>query len=166
LLDQAWGYENYPTTRTVDIHVATLRQKLEKDPANPVHFRTVHRVGYKFVPEGTRADPDQQPPYRVVAVLTSRNENAVRPDLPQLELPETADGDLALVHASKNGDIAAFEEIVKRYDRRLLRIAQNLMHNREDAEEVVQETFLKAFRHLDQFRADAREGNGEIQPEE
>jgi DNA-binding winged helix-turn-helix (wHTH) protein len=50
LLDQAWGYENYPTTRTVDNHVAKLRQKLEKDPANPVHFRTVHRVGYKFVP--------------------------------------------------------------------------------------------------------------------
>jgi hypothetical protein len=50
LLDQAWGYENYPTTRTVDTHVAKLRQKLEKDPANPVHFRTVHRVGYKFVP--------------------------------------------------------------------------------------------------------------------
>ena len=50
LLDQAWGYENYLTTRTVDIHVAKLRQKLEKDPANPVHFRTVHRVGYKFVP--------------------------------------------------------------------------------------------------------------------
>ena len=50
LLNQAWGYENYPTTRTVDTHVAKLRQKLEKDPANPVHFRTVHRVGYKFVP--------------------------------------------------------------------------------------------------------------------
>jgi len=80
----------------------------------------------------------------------------VRPDLPQLELPETADGDLALVHASKDGDTAAFEEIVKRYDRRLLCIAQNLVHNREDAEEVVQETFLKAFRHLDQFRADAK----------
>ena len=80
----------------------------------------------------------------------------MRPDRSQLELPETADGDLGLVHASKNGDTAAFEEIVKRYDRRLLRIAQNLMHNREDAEEVVQETFLKAFRHLDQFRADAK----------
>ena len=88
----------------------------------------------------------------------------MRPDLPQLELPETADSDVALVPASKNGDTAAFEEIVKRYDRRLLRIAQNLMHNREDA--VVQETFLKASRHLDQFRADAREGNGEIQPDE
>lgn len=50
LLDQAWGYENYPTTRTVDTHVGKLRLKLERDPANPVHFRTVHRVGYKFVP--------------------------------------------------------------------------------------------------------------------
>lgn len=59
----------------------------------------------------------------------------MRPDLPQLDLPETADGNLALVHASKNGDAAAFEEIVKRYDRRLLRIARNLMHNREDAGE-------------------------------
>ena len=50
LLNQAWGYENYPSTRTVDNHVLKLRQKLERDPARPVHFRTVHSVGYKFVP--------------------------------------------------------------------------------------------------------------------
>lgn len=50
LLNEAWGYENYPATRTVDNHVLKLRQKLERDPARPVHFRTVHRVGYKFVP--------------------------------------------------------------------------------------------------------------------
>jgi hypothetical protein len=50
LLKEAWGYENYPCTRTVDNHVSQLRQKLERDPANPVHFRTVYRVGYKFVP--------------------------------------------------------------------------------------------------------------------
>lgn len=49
LLKDAWGYENYPSTRTVDNHVLKLRQKLERDPARPVHFRTVHRVGYKFV---------------------------------------------------------------------------------------------------------------------
>jgi RNA polymerase sigma-70 factor (ECF subfamily) len=80
----------------------------------------------------------------------------VCPDLPQLEVPATADDDLTLVHASKSGDVAAFEELVKRYDRKLLRIAQNVMHNREDAEEVVQETFLKAFQHIDQFREDAK----------
>lgn len=50
LLNSAWGYANYPSTRTVDNHVAKLRQKLEDDPAEPVHFRTVHGVGYKFVP--------------------------------------------------------------------------------------------------------------------
>jgi hypothetical protein len=50
LLNEAWGYENYPATRTVDNHVLKLRHKLERDPANPVHFRTVYGVGYKFVP--------------------------------------------------------------------------------------------------------------------
>ncbi len=50
LLYEAWGYNNYPSTRTVDNYVLRLRQKLESDPARPVHFLTVHRVGYKFVP--------------------------------------------------------------------------------------------------------------------
>ena len=49
LLNDVWGYQNYPSTRTVDNHVLKLRQKLEKDPANPVHFRTVYGIGYKFV---------------------------------------------------------------------------------------------------------------------
>jgi DNA-binding response OmpR family regulator len=49
LLNDVWGYHNYPSTRTVDNHILKLRQKLEKDPANPVHFRTVHGVGYKFI---------------------------------------------------------------------------------------------------------------------
>ena len=50
LLNEVWGYQNYPSTRTVDNHILKLRQKLERDPGNPVHFRTVHGVGYKFVP--------------------------------------------------------------------------------------------------------------------
>jgi len=50
LLNHVWGYRNYPSTRTVDNHILRLRQKLEKDPANPLHFRTVHSSGYKFVP--------------------------------------------------------------------------------------------------------------------
>lgn len=50
LLNSAWGYANYLSTRSVDNHVAKLRQKLEDDPAEPVHFRTVHGVGYKFLP--------------------------------------------------------------------------------------------------------------------
>jgi DNA-binding response OmpR family regulator len=49
LLEAVWGYENYPTTRTVDNHIASLRAKLEDDPAEPQHLLTVHGVGYKFV---------------------------------------------------------------------------------------------------------------------
>ena len=49
LLNEVWGYSNYPSTRTVDNHILKLRQKLERDPASPVHFRTVHGMGYKFV---------------------------------------------------------------------------------------------------------------------
>jgi DNA-binding response OmpR family regulator len=50
LLNEVWGYENYPTTRTVDNHIAGLRAKLEREPGDPQHLRTVHGVGYKFVP--------------------------------------------------------------------------------------------------------------------
>jgi DNA-binding response OmpR family regulator len=50
LLNQVWGYANYPSTRTVDNQIWKLRLKLEDDPGNPIHFQTVHGAGYKFVP--------------------------------------------------------------------------------------------------------------------
>lgn len=50
LLNQVWGYNNYPYSRTVDNHIMRLRQKLEVDGSRPVHFQTVHGIGYKFVP--------------------------------------------------------------------------------------------------------------------
>ncbi len=49
LLNEVWGYDAVPTTRTVDNHIASLRAKLEKDPARPLHLQTVHGVGYKWV---------------------------------------------------------------------------------------------------------------------
>ena len=49
LLSKVWGFDSYPVTRTVDNHIATLRAKLEPDPAQPVYIQTVHGVGYKFV---------------------------------------------------------------------------------------------------------------------
>jgi RNA polymerase sigma-70 factor, ECF subfamily len=67
-----------------------------------------------------------------------------------------ASDDLDLVHASKNGDVAAFEQLVKRYDRKLLRIAQSITHNREDSQDAVQEAFLKAFQHLGEFREESK----------
>lgn len=50
LLNEVWGYENYPSTRTVDNHIWKLRLKLEDDPSKPVHSHTIHSAGYKFVP--------------------------------------------------------------------------------------------------------------------
>jgi DNA-binding response OmpR family regulator len=48
LLDAVWGYDSFPLTRTVDMHIAKLRQKIEDTPSNPRHVLTVHRIGYKF----------------------------------------------------------------------------------------------------------------------
>jgi DNA-binding response OmpR family regulator len=59
LLNQVWGYENYPTTRTVDNHVLRLRQKLEPDPANPRYFLTMHGSGYKFIPGNQPVAPEK-----------------------------------------------------------------------------------------------------------
>jgi DNA-binding response OmpR family regulator len=53
LLNEVWGYNSYPSTRTVDNQILKLRQKLEETPANPVHFCTVHGAGYRFVPMPT-----------------------------------------------------------------------------------------------------------------
>ena len=50
LLNEVWGYKNYPSTRTVDNHILRLRKKLETEPAHPKHFHTVHSSGYKFLP--------------------------------------------------------------------------------------------------------------------
>jgi DNA-binding response OmpR family regulator len=50
LLSDVWGYNSYPTTRTVDNQILKLRQKLETDPANPRHLQTIYGAGYKFAP--------------------------------------------------------------------------------------------------------------------
>ena len=49
LLDEVWGYEQFPTTRTVDTHILRLRQKFEDDPERPAHILTAHGQGYRFV---------------------------------------------------------------------------------------------------------------------
>lgn len=48
-LDEVWGYDSYPTTRTVDNYILSLRKKIEDDPSDPKHLLTSHKVGYKFV---------------------------------------------------------------------------------------------------------------------
>jgi DNA-binding response OmpR family regulator len=59
LLNEVWGYANYPTTRTVDSHILRLRQKLEPDPANPRYFLTMHGAGYKFTLDSAVTAPEK-----------------------------------------------------------------------------------------------------------
>lgn len=61
-----------------------------------------------------------------------------------------------LVNAARKGDIAAFEALVRRYDRNVFRIAQHITQNREDAEDVVQDAFLKAYQNLGQFQGQSK----------
>ena len=64
--------------------------------------------------------------------------------------------EMALVQAAKKGDLEAFSELVKRYDRNIFRIAQHITHNEEDAQDVVQDAFLKAYRNLEQFQGNSK----------
>jgi RNA polymerase sigma-70 factor (ECF subfamily) len=64
--------------------------------------------------------------------------------------------ELVLVTAAKAGDVGAFEELVRRYDRNVFRIAQHITQNREDAEDVVQDAFLKAYENLPQFQMQSK----------
>jgi len=64
--------------------------------------------------------------------------------------------DAVLVTQTREGDARAFSELVRRYESKVFRLAQHVTQNREDAEDVLQETFLKAYEHLDQFRGDAK----------
>jgi RNA polymerase sigma-70 factor, ECF subfamily len=74
----------------------------------------------------------------------------------QTKLGEPVSDELALVQSAKNGDVQAFEELVRRYDRNVFRIAQHITHNREDAEDVVQDAFLKAYENLHQFQGQSK----------
>lgn len=67
-----------------------------------------------------------------------------------------SDPDTALVQSVRSGDISAFEQLVRKYDRKLFRIALNITHNIEDAQEVVQTAFFKAYTNLDRFEANAK----------
>ena len=72
------------------------------------------------------------------------------------KLGEPVSDEFALVQAAKAGDIGAFEELVRRYDRNVFRIAQHITQNREDAEDVVQDAFLKAYENLGQFQGQSK----------
>lgn len=61
-----------------------------------------------------------------------------------------------LLEQARDGDAAAFSELVRRYEGKIFRLAQHITQNREDAEDVLQETFLKSYEHLDQFQGNSK----------
>jgi RNA polymerase sigma-70 factor (ECF subfamily) len=66
------------------------------------------------------------------------------------------DDEAALVGAARAGDASAFETLVARYERKIFRLAMNITQNREDAEDVMQEAFLKSYQHLGEFKGNSR----------
>jgi RNA polymerase sigma-70 factor, ECF subfamily len=66
------------------------------------------------------------------------------------------DDEALLVSAAKAGDVSAFEELVNRYERKIFRLGMNITQNREDAEDVMQDAFLKSYQNLDRFQGDSR----------
>jgi RNA polymerase sigma-70 factor, ECF subfamily len=82
----------------------------------------------------------------------------LNPMEPRTPLPSQVvkDDEGALVAAAKAGDITAFETLVGRYERKIFRLAQNITQNKEDAEDVMQEAFLKSYQHLGEFQGNSR----------
>ena len=72
------------------------------------------------------------------------------------KVAEPPSEETVLVEAARSGDIGAFESLVRRYDRNVFRIAQHITQNREDAEDVVQDAFLKAYQNLGQFQGQSK----------
>jgi len=68
----------------------------------------------------------------------------------------TKTDDIALVAKVKAGDVVAFDQLVSKYERKVFRIAKNITNSQEDAEDVLQETFLKAYSHLDGFQGNSK----------
>ena len=75
---------------------------------------------------------------------------------PRLPSKVARDDEPVLVAAAKSGDAAAFEELVNRYERKIFRLTMNITRNREDAEDAMQDAFMKAYSHLDTFQEDSR----------
>ncbi len=87
---------------------------------------------------------------------TEPNITDLVPDLPPDVLAEPPHPDVELVARAKAGDAAAFEQLIRQYERQIFRTAQHITQNREDAEDITQDVFFKAFQKLDQFQGNSK----------
>jgi RNA polymerase sigma-70 factor (ECF subfamily) len=89
--------------------------------------------------------------------MTAKGKKGSQPPVPPAHrTPAPNDDELQLVTAARAGDISAFETLVNRYERKIFRLAMNITQSREDAEDVMQEAFLKAYEHLPGFEGNSR----------
>jgi len=95
------------------------------------------------------AGNEMQPPIGLLKTLSASNPH---------RLPSTVarDDEHLLVAAAKRGDTHAFEELVSRYEAKIFRLTMNITRNREDAEDAMQDAFLKSYAHLKNFQGDSR----------
>jgi RNA polymerase sigma-70 factor, ECF subfamily len=93
-----------------------------------------------------------------IGALAALWENGASTKMATESIPVEApvDDELELVNSARNGDTAAFSVLVRRYEGKIFRLAMNITQNREDAEDVLQEAFLKAYEHLDQFQGNSK----------
>lgn len=94
-------------------------------------------TGYLMRPPGAHANVSATDPKPMVSTVVRDDEGV-------------------LVSAAKGGDAAAFEELVNRYERKIFRLGMNITQNREDAEDVMQDAFMKSYQNLDRFQGDSR----------
>ncbi len=101
-----------------------------------------------------RAHPESAPGWRTVwkGRISEPVTHAYHPSTRDEEVHP----DILLVNRAREGDVQAFEQLVKQYDRQVFRIAQHITQNREDAEDVVQDAFLKAYEKLEQFQGNSK----------
>jgi RNA polymerase sigma-70 factor (ECF subfamily) len=73
-----------------------------------------------------------------------------------VEISPEVEAELELIARARTGDTGAFSQVISRYEGKIFRLAMNITQNREDAEDVLQEAFIKAYQHLDQFQGNSR----------
>ena len=111
-----------------------------------MQLRGSKRVQGSETPFGLPAEMRPEPPGNAMAISV-----AVEVDARQIAADKRAE-EHALVRKAQEGDRLAFEELVRRYDREVLRLAINLVHRAEDARDIYQESFLRVYRNLHRFR--------------
>ncbi len=108
-----------------------------------------------FTKGSEKLKPQSMPPIQS-ETQEPNNAGGVAQPPPVAQVAVEQHPDVELVNLAKAGDVQAFEKLVKQYDRQVFRIAQHITQNREDAEDVVQDAFLKAYEKLNQFQGNSK----------